>query len=186
MYAIELRVLPIGELTPAQYNPRRAVRPTDSVYLKLKRSLTEFGLVEPLIWNERTNRVVGGHLRLSILKELGHTAVTVSVVKLSEAKEKALNVVLNNREAQGQFDPRKLAEVLEQLVGEPEFDDTGFDPSVMNHLEFQPAEDLPPDLHDPNRVELTLVMNAEQYDAAQAQIDTLVREFDLESHLRRG
>ena len=66
------------------YNPRRVLSPDSPAYWKLKASLTEFGLVEPLIWNELTGHVVGGHARLRILAELGVTAVPVSVVRLSD------------------------------------------------------------------------------------------------------
>ena len=110
--ALEIRTLPIASLTPAPYNPRRVLTPTSAAYRKLKKSLAEFGLVEPLVWNELTGHVVGGHARLAILRELGAAEVPVSVVRLSGAREKALNVVLNNQEAQGRYDPDKLAEVL--------------------------------------------------------------------------
>ncbi len=110
---LEVRTLPIGRLTPAAYNPRRDLPPTSPAYRKLKASLERFGLVEPLVWNEPTGRVVGGHLRLRILKELGVAEVPVSVVHLSDAQEKALNVVLNNHEAQGRYDPAKLADILD-------------------------------------------------------------------------
>ena len=49
--AFELRVMPADDLTPAPYNPRRALKATDPAYRKLERSLREFGLVEPLVWN---------------------------------------------------------------------------------------------------------------------------------------
>src|SRR5215471_18690562 len=123
---IEIRTLPIAELKPAPYNPRRVLAPQSAAYRKLKASLAEFGLVEPLVWNELTGHVVGGHARLRILKELGVAAVPVSVVRLSEAREKALNVVLNNQEAQGRFDPAKLAELLSGLTGLPELELSGF------------------------------------------------------------
>jgi hypothetical protein len=184
--SLEVRTLPIDQLTPASYNPRRRIKPTAPVYRKLKRSLEEFGLVEPLVWNELTGRVVGGHLRLSILKELGHTEVPVSVVRLSEPREKALNVVLNNREAQGQYDPDKLTELLDELHDMPEFDMTGFGEGVFDVLRFEPLEEMPPDGRDPNRVELTLVMDAERYERLKRRVDELVSEFDLESHVRRG
>src|SRR5438132_14244971 len=106
--ALTVRLMPLAELVPAPYNPRRALKPTDPAYRKLAASLREFGLVEPLVWNETTGHVVGGHARLAILTELGVEAVPVSVVRLPPAREKALNVVLNNREAQGRFDPAKL------------------------------------------------------------------------------
>jgi ParB-like chromosome segregation protein Spo0J len=183
---VEVRTLPIDQLVPATYNPRRVLKPTDKAYRKLKRSLEEFGLVEPLIWNELTGRVVGGHLRLSILKELGYAEVPVSVVRLTEAKEKALNVVLNNQEAQSRYDVSKLADLLDELEPLPEFADTGFDPGVLSVLRFEPADELPADDRDPDRVEVTLVMNAATFEKARGRVDELVGEFDLESHVRRG
>src|SRR5438067_7347171 len=110
--AFEVRTLPIEQLKPAPYNPRKVLRPGSPAYRKLKASLAEFGLVEPLVWNELTGHVVGGHARLRILAELGVTEVPVSVVRLSAAREKALNVVLNNQEAQSRYDPSKLADLL--------------------------------------------------------------------------
>ncbi len=94
MSPFEIRVVPLAQLQPAAYNPRKPLSPTSPAYRKLKASLTGFGLVEPLVWNEATGRVVGGHARLRILKELGYTEVPVSVVRLDEARERALNVVL--------------------------------------------------------------------------------------------
>src|SRR6187431_3385361 len=123
----EVRVLPIDRLVPAPYNPRKALSPTDPAYRKLERSVREFGLVEPLVWNERTGHVVGGHARLAILKAMGVTAVPVSVVNLTDAREKALNVVLNNQEAQSRYDPDRLADILEELDDLPELEETGFD-----------------------------------------------------------
>lgn len=57
----------IDELRPAIYNPRKDLRPGDLDYEKLKRSLSEYGCVEPVIWNERTGHIVGGHQRLKVL-----------------------------------------------------------------------------------------------------------------------
>ena len=76
---LDVRTLPIEKLIPAPYNPRLVLQPEDRRYQKLARSLREFGLVEPLIWNETTGHVVGGHARLAILKALGARAVPVSV-----------------------------------------------------------------------------------------------------------
>src|SRR4051794_13856173 len=117
---MELRHLAVAELKPAPYNPRRQLRPTEPAYKKLAASLREFGLVEPLVWNEATGQIVGGHFRLQILQDMGVTDIDVSVVRLSPEREKALNVVLNNREAQGRFDPDLLAQLLEELQDGPE------------------------------------------------------------------
>ena len=59
----------IEDLRPASYNPRKDLKPGDKEYEKLKRSITEFGYVEPVIWNERTGTVVGGHQRLKKRKK---------------------------------------------------------------------------------------------------------------------
>ena len=39
---MRIEQLPIADLTPADYNPRKDLRPGDPDYEKLKRSLTEF------------------------------------------------------------------------------------------------------------------------------------------------
>ena len=57
----------IKDMDRAAYNPRVDLRPGDDEYEALKDSLTEFGLVIPIIWNQRTNRVVGGHQRLTVV-----------------------------------------------------------------------------------------------------------------------
>ena len=78
----------IVDMERATYNPRVELQPGDAEYETLKRSLEQFGMVEPVVWNERTNRVVGGHQRLTVEAALGHEEVDVSVVDLDEIKEK--------------------------------------------------------------------------------------------------
>lgn len=65
----------IDDLKAATYNPRKDLKSRDKEYEKLKRSITEFGYVEPVIWNERTGTVVGGHQRLKVLKDLGYEEI---------------------------------------------------------------------------------------------------------------
>ena len=81
-----------ADLLPADYNPRKDLKPGDAEYEKLKRSLETFGYVEPIIWNKTTGRVVGGHQRLKVLMDMGITEVECVVVEMPEDKEKALNV----------------------------------------------------------------------------------------------
>ncbi|MDP3057908.1 MAG: ParB N-terminal domain-containing protein, partial [bacterium] len=75
-----------GRLNPAVYNPRKDLKPGDKEYEKLKRSIEEFGYVEPIIWNRQTDNVVGGHQRLKILLELGYTEIDCVVIDLDEQK----------------------------------------------------------------------------------------------------
>lgn len=67
------------KLLPADYNPRKDLKPGDAEYEKLKRSIEQFGYVEPVIWNKTTGRVVGGHQRLTgILNTTGGGDVGVT------------------------------------------------------------------------------------------------------------
>ncbi len=119
----------LDDLFPAEYNPRKALKAGDPEYEKLKRSITEFGLVEPLIWNERRSRLVGGHQRLTVLRDMGVAEVDVSVVDLDEGREKALNVALNK--IGGEWDEKALAELMKTLDGDLQalsgFDDVELD-----------------------------------------------------------
>lgn len=186
MNPFELRLLPIDQLQPAAYNPRKTLSPKSPAYRKLKASLAEFGLVEPLVWNELSGRVVGGHARLRILKELGVTEVPVSVVRLDERREKALNIVLNNQETQGRYDPSKLANLLEELQNLPELAMTGFDDTTLAALRMEPAELEPLESLDANRVEITLVTDAATYAKLAPRLEKVVGEFDLVTHVKRG
>ena len=122
-----------AELLPADYNPRKDLKPGDLEYEKLKRSIEQFGYVEPVIWNKTTGRVVGGHQRLKVLMDMGHTEVDCVVVELPEDKEKALNVALNK--ISGEWDKDKLALLISDLQG-TDFDVslTGFDPAEIDDL----------------------------------------------------
>lgn len=121
------------DLIPADYNPRKDLKPGDKEYEKLKRSINEFGYVDPLIWNKRTSRLVGGHQRLKVLKDMGIDEVDVVVVDMDEEKEKALNVALNK--ISGDWDKDKLMLLITDLQGE-DFDVslTGFDPEELDDL----------------------------------------------------
>ena len=86
---MNIQQVSVDKLKAAAYNPRKQLKPGDAEYEKLKRSITEFGYVEPVIWNKTTGRVVGGHQRLKVLMDMGYTEVDCVVVELTEEKEKA-------------------------------------------------------------------------------------------------
>jgi len=122
-----------AELLPADYNPRKDLKPGDPEYDKLKRSIEQFGYVEPVIWNKVTGRVVGGHQRLKVLIDMGITEVECVVVEMDAEKEKALNIALNK--ISGEWDKEKLALLIADLQG-ADFDVslTGFDPAELDAL----------------------------------------------------
>jgi hypothetical protein len=185
MSAFELRLMPLLELKPAAYNPRRVLKPTSPAYKKLKASLAEFGLVESLVWNERTGRVVGGHARLPILAELGYTEVPVSVVRLSGIREKALNLALNNSKLQGRFDPWKLEPLLVELADRPELAATGFDGGTLRALRLEPAKQVPAQPKS-DRVEITFVADESTFATLAPVLDKLIGDHELVAHIRHN
>ena len=122
-----------ADLLPADYNPRKDLKPGDAEYEKLKRSIEQFGYVEPVIWNKTTGRVVGGHQRLKVLMDMGITEVECVVVEMDESQEKALNIALNK--ISGEWDKDKLALLIADLQG-ADFDVslTGFEPAEIDDL----------------------------------------------------
>ena len=119
---MEFEVKRIADMNRAAYNPRVDLQPEDEEYQAIERSLKRHGLVQPIVWNRRTNTVVSGHQRLTVLEAKGETKVTVSVVDLDDIQEKELNVALNK--ITGEWDDDKLSVILNEL-GE-EATDTGF------------------------------------------------------------
>ena len=123
----EMRMMRVEDVAPAEYNPRVALRPGDPDYEKLRASVEDLGVIDPLVWNESTGRLVGGHQRLQVLKDLGVKEVPCFVVHLSEEKEKQANLALNK--ITGRFDEEKLGALL-----------TGLDPAVVKLAGFDPSE----------------------------------------------
>jgi len=143
----------IADLTPAPYNPRTI---TQDALSGLRASVERFGLVEPVVWNRRSGRVVGGHQRLKVLMQMGETETQVVVVDLDEIEERALNVALNNPAIAGEFTPdlhRLLSEInaaLPELTELLRFDDLA-DQTRKLLAELAPEDGLtdPDDVPEP-------------------------------------
>jgi site-specific DNA-methyltransferase (adenine-specific) len=67
----ELKVLPVTVLKPAEYNPRKKLKPGDKEYEKIKNSIEEFGFADPLVVNADMT-IIGGHQRLTVAQDLGY------------------------------------------------------------------------------------------------------------------
>lgn len=144
---------PIEDLKPAEYNPRKRLRPGDEEYERLKRSIQTFGYVDPVIVNA-DGTVIGGHQRLFVLQDLGYTEVDVSVVDLNKADEKALNIALNK--ISGEWDEEKLEAIFAELDVEGyDLSLTGFDADELSELmvnvddgkiDMDKADECQPDL----------------------------------------
>ena len=132
---IEMKELKIiykkpNELIQADYNPRKI---SDNDFSQLKKSLSNFECVEPIIVNinpDRFNIIIGGHQRLKALIELGYSSVPCIELNIDIDKEKELNVRLNKNT--GEFDINLLIENfnIEDLS------EYGFEDSILNSMNF--------------------------------------------------
>lgn len=110
---VRIRRIPMSRINPAAYNPRKNLKPGDPEYDALVQSIDTFGYVDPLIWNELSGNLVGGHQRFKVFLARGVKTVDVSVVRLPLPAEKALNLALNK--IKGQWDDEGLADLLAEL-----------------------------------------------------------------------
>lgn len=133
MSAMEWKTLSVDALRPAAYNPRKKMKAGDKEYEKIKNSILEFGYVEPIIVNYDMT-VIGGHQRLTVLKDLGYTEVQCVVVHIEdEHKVKALNIALNK--ITGAWNEQLLADLLVDLQSvDFNTDLTGFEAPEIEQL----------------------------------------------------
>lgn len=121
----------LNDLLYADYNPRKELKAGDTEYEKIKSSLLEFGYVAPVIVNqygceEGKYKIVGGHQRSTVLRDLGFTEIECVVIDVDENQEKALNIALNK--ITGEWDDEKLSKLLDELrLEEYNIELTGFD-----------------------------------------------------------
>ena len=129
---MEIVNIKIDKLKPAEYNPRLDLQPEDKEYQDIKRSIIEFGLVEPLVINKDMT-VIGGHQRLKVLRDLNFTTIPCIIVDLDKQKERMLNIALNK--ISGYWDRAKLKDILEELdTGEFNVSLTGFGEQEIEDL----------------------------------------------------
>lgn len=120
--------VPIGELIPATYNPRKWSEDTTT---QLTESMKRFGLVDPIVVNsavDRKNIVIGGHFRLKVAKDLGYKEIPVVYVDIPDVeKEKELNLRLNKNI--GEWDWSLLSD-----FGETMLSDIGFSSEELDDI----------------------------------------------------
>jgi len=128
---MQFETLKLSELKYAHYNPRKELKAGDAEYEKIKRSIQEFGYVDPIIINfDRT--IIGGHQRATVLKDLGYDEVNVVLVDVDKIKEKALNIALNKISGEWQMD--KLKDLLIELEHQIDLGVTGFEDEEFKEL----------------------------------------------------
>lgn len=138
---MQIEKIKITDIYPADYNPRTI---TEDQKTKLKNSIDNFGIVEPILINLHNNRIIGGHQRFDVLLDQyildNDLYAELNLLRLndsygwvfpdnditldSEDMEKALNLVLNNTKVMGTFDENKLVQVFNDLT------ESGFNTSL--------------------------------------------------------
>ena len=114
---IELVYLPIEDLKPAEYNPRRI---TEEDRMDITDSIRKFGFADVVTVNrnpERFNIIVGGHQRVTIAKDLGIKEVPCIFVNLNLEDEKELNMRLNKNTGRLDYDKLQKFYTTEWLKG---------------------------------------------------------------------
>ena len=146
---MEIKEVEISTLNEAAYNPRKL---SIKQYQDLKASLTEFGLVDPIVVNshpDRHNVIIGGHQRVKVWRDLGNDTIAVVYISLTLERERQLNIRLNKN--QGEFDQEiLLAEFTKDELIEWGFEEVDFDTASIELAdETQGDDDVPDPIEEP-------------------------------------
>jgi hypothetical protein len=110
-----------SQIKTAPYNPRRI---DPAARKNLIRSLKNHGMIETLVYNKVTGNLVSGHQRLSVLDDLHEGKdykMQFAVVEMTEVEEMQANIAMNNQFMQGEFDLRKLSDLVSEQDDVPAF-----------------------------------------------------------------
>jgi len=136
----------INELLPDAKNPRKDLKPDDPEFNKITTSIEKFGFLEPIVFNTRTKKILGGHQRIKTLKHRGVSELHIiklgayswgftddELKELTPSEENAANIALNK--AQGDWDMDQLMVNLQELKDEDfDIELTGFDEEEFDKL----------------------------------------------------
>ena len=147
---MDLETIPITSIIPAEYNPRKI---SETEYLKLANSISEFGFVDPIIINLNNNHIIGGHQRYTVLLDqylkdesnselhlirlgdIGWIFPETELTIQNEDYEKALNIALN--QISGEWDTDKLEEIFTDLnLNDFDLELTGFNNIDLEELDI--------------------------------------------------
>ena len=177
----------LADLRPAEYNPRRELKPGDPDYEKIARSIEQFGYVDPLVVN-KDGTVIGGHQRLRVLQDMGAEEADVVVLDLDKEREKALNIALNK--ITGDWDPVKLTEVIGDLdLEDYDLSLTGYTEkeleAILAEVRLDP-DSLTDEFELPDRETvlahtMNVTMHKDQIEIVKAAIDAALADGDVET-----
>jgi len=162
---MDFKSIKITELIPDSKNPRKDLKPGDPEFQKINTSIEKFGFLEPIVFNSRTKKILGGHQRLKTLKNKGIVELHIiplgayswaftddDLKELTPSEENAANIALNK--VQGDWAMDQLLSNLKELK-EDDFDIslTGFDNDEFNDMVFSESIATIDELLDDSDVE---------------------------------
>jgi len=114
---VEQRLVPIAELKANPHNWRKHPTAQRGALADL---LRDVGVVQGVIFNQRTGRLVDGHLRVELAEKAGQTTVPVTVVDLDEGEERLVLATLDPIGMMAEADSQLLTSILSELNVESE------------------------------------------------------------------
>ena len=88
----------------------------------MRAALKAVGIIQSVIWNKTTSRLVDGHLRLALAIEAGYTTWPTTIVEMSEDKEKIALATYDPLSAMAVADAAKFKELTDGM-GHVDMDD---------------------------------------------------------------
>jgi DNA modification methylase len=169
--------IPIADLIPSEYNPRKI---SDKDFQDLKESLKKFSAVEPAVINinpDRRNIIVGGHQRIKAYKSLGWIEYPCITVDLNQEDEKELNIRLNKNN--GEFVP----ELLEKFFKVDNLVDWGFSSDEIDWNVDSDNEGLTDEDDIPEEIEEPVCKLGDLWELGKHRL--LCGDSTVESHVSR-
>lgn len=122
----------LNEIKAAEYNPRKKLKPGDTEFENIKKSIENFGYIEPIVLND-DDTIISGHQRRNVMLYLGYEEADCIVVSVGKAEEKALNIALNK--ITGEWDVNKLKDLIIDIKNlDLEVSLTGFNAEEINNI----------------------------------------------------
>jgi len=109
---VEFKEMPVAELIE---NPKNWRKHTSKQEQALFGVLTEVGVVQNVIFNQRTGRLVDGHLRVSLATKNGESTLPTTIVDLSDEEEDLILATLDPLSALAGTDAEKHALLLDHI-----------------------------------------------------------------------
>lgn len=169
---MDIKYIQTSKLNPAKYNPREI---SEESLKALKKSIEEFGFVEPIVVNKDMT-VIGGHQRLKVAIELNMNEVPCNVIDVDKHIEMKLNVLLNSQAISGYYKEDSLVEILEQLKNDKDYKELRLDVlEPMNFDDELEEEEIEKD--KPIKISITF-QSVEDMQNAKAEIQSILNNYD--------